>query len=77
MWIAKIFGKWGRVNDDEQSEPAQFPPHPAASTRRPVAPREPQAAQPKPAKSKANNGKGFDPYDSGSFKQQDWKRIHR
>jgi hypothetical protein len=76
MWFARLFG--GREDDD--SEPSEFPPHPAANATKsaPIAAR-PQCqhkngAQPK----KAPPAKGFDPYNSGEFdKHKAWERVIR
>ena len=76
MWFAKLFG--GREDDSEASE---FPPHPAAvtkpaaSTVRPSTQLDKASGSPKPAKAK---GKGFDPYNSGTFdKNRAWEKVIR
>lgn len=76
MWFAKLFG--GREDD---SEPSEFPPHPAANAPKPTAPtvhpsqHTEKSLQPK----KVQSGKGgFDPYNSGNFdKNKAWERVIR
>lgn len=76
MWFAKLFG--GREDD---SEPSEFPPHPAANAPKPAAPsvqpsqHNEKSSQPK----KGATGKGgFDPYNSGNFdKNKAWERVIR
>jgi hypothetical protein len=75
MWFAKLFG--GR--EDDNSEPSEFPPHPAANTPKPA----PVAVRPSPqhdrsSSKKARPAKGFDPYNSGEFdKHKAWERVIR
>lgn len=73
MWLARLFG---RRRDD--SEPAEFPPHPAADIgaiqQRPKA-KLPNGGHAPAAAPKAN---GFDPYNSGAFsKASAWERVNR
>ena len=77
MWFAKLFG--GREDD---SEPSEFPPHPAANTSKPTAPnvrpshRNEASAQQQPKKRPVKGG--FDPYNSGTFdKNKAWERVIR
>lgn len=67
MWLEKLFG---RKEDD--SEPAEFPRHPASdpiSTSRTAA---------RPAAAVVPKGKGFDPYNSGAFRKASaWERVSR
>jgi hypothetical protein len=77
MWFAKLFG--GRQDDD--SEPSEFPPHPAANTPKPAqtavrpSPQHESSLQPK---QKGRPAKGFDPYNSGEFdKHKAWERVIR
>ena len=74
MWFAKLFG--GRRDDD--SEPSEFPPHPAATKAAPTAAR-PSAPQDKGIEPKKGRpAKGFDPYNSGEFdKNKAWERVIR
>jgi hypothetical protein len=76
MWFARLFG--GRKGDD--SEPSEFPPHPAATAPKPMS----VAVRPSPqhdknsGSKKAPKAKGFDPYNSGEFdKQKAWERVIR
>ena len=77
MWFAKLFG--GREDDD--SEPSEHPPHPAASAAKTIAPS--VQASPNTEKSslpkRGQPGKGgFDPYNSGNFdKNKAWERVIR
>jgi hypothetical protein len=73
MWFAKLFG--GREDD---SEPSEFPPHPASNTSKAM----PTNVRPAPAnpgsKPKKGAAKGFDPYNSGNFdKNKAWERVIR
>ena len=74
MWFAKLFG--GREDDSEASE---FPPHPAAASLKPT----PSSVRPVThdkgsAPRKPASGKGFDPYNSGSFdKNRAWEKVIR
>ena len=76
MWLAKLFG--GQRDD---SEPSEFPPHPAANTG--AAPSRPAATMTTPGGGNAVHKalpkakvKGFDPYNSGVFrKAAAWERI--
>ena len=75
MWFAKLFG--GRQDDD--SEPSEFPPHPAANSTKPtpvaVRPQELDKKSPAP---KGRPAKGFDPYNSGGFdRNKAWERVIR
>lgn len=76
MWFAKLFG--GRRDDD--SEPSEHPPHPAANAPKAVAPTV-HASQHNQKSSPAKKGqpaKGFDPYNSGNFdKNKAWERVIR
>jgi hypothetical protein len=74
MWFAKLFG--GREDD---SEPSEFPPHPAANNPKQVAAiRPPLQSEESPAPKKAGPRKGFDPYNSGNFdKNKAWERVIR
>jgi hypothetical protein len=75
MWFAKLFG--GREDDD--SEPSEFPPHPAANSSKPapVAVRPSSEIEKIPLK-KSPPAKGFDPYNSGNFdKNKAWERVIR
>jgi hypothetical protein len=75
MWFAKLFG--GR--EDDNSEPSEFPPHPAANAPKPT----PVAVRPQPqhdssSSKKTRPAKGFDPYNSGEFdKHKAWERVIR
>ena len=76
MWFAKLFG--GREDD---SEPSEFPPHPAANGPKPTPPTvHPSHHNEKslpPQKAKPGKG-GFDPYNSGNFdKNKAWERVIR
>jgi len=73
MWFARLFG--GRPDDGEDDEqptatPVVRPATSGAVTRPPA-----------PVKSQAKvvpKGKGFDPYNSGSFERRNaWERIGR
>lgn len=74
MWLAKLFG---RQRDD--SEPSEFPPHPAANTG--TAPSRPAASITTPGGKAPHNrsvpkAKGFDPYNSGAFRKASaWERV--
>jgi hypothetical protein len=75
MWFAKWFG--GREDD---SEPSEFPPHPAAVTSKPapVAVRPSSQHETKVPSKKGRPAKGFDPYNSGEFdKHKAWERVIR
>jgi hypothetical protein len=76
MWFARLFG--GRPDegkDDEQptATPVVRPASSAAVTRPPAQPPvKGQNGKPSP------KGKGFDPYNSGSFERRNaWERIGR
>ena len=76
MWFARLFG--GRKDDD--SEPSEFPPHPAAHSPKPtpvaVRPQHEQDKNSPPQKPRP--GKGFDPYNSGGFdRNKAWERVIR
>ena len=72
MWFAKWFG--GR-NDD--SEPSEHPPHPAARTVK-ARPDDVRPLNTSDTKKKPAAGKGFDPYNSGTFdKNKAWERVIR
>ena len=75
MWFARLFG--GR--DDEGSDdelPTATAPQPPALTRPPAVPT--QSAVQNGALKKPPKGKGFDPYNSGTFERQNaWERITR
>jgi len=76
MWFARLFG-----SSDDDSEPSEFPPHPAANvTKAPSDTSRPSARTDLENSKKAHlpKGKGFDPYNSGSFdKQKAWERVLR
>ena len=75
MWFGKLFGE--REDDSEASE---FPPHPAAASSKPAAPTVHASASTGkgPAPRKPTPGKGFDPYNSGSFdKNRAWEKVIR
>ena len=75
MWFAKLFG--GREDD---SEPSEFPPHPAASTPKPTPSLRPtpQLETTAPPRKKIAGKGGFDPYNSGNFdKNKAWERVIR
>lgn len=72
MWFAKLFG--GREDEGADEEPTAVPPAEASTpaiTRPPAKPaRKARVIDPK--------GKGFDPYNSGSFERRNaWERIGR
>ena len=75
MWFAKLFG--GREDD---SEPSEFPPHPAANSPKTIVPTFHPSQHNEnslPAK-KGRPAKGFDPYNSGDFdKNKAWERVIR
>jgi hypothetical protein len=77
MWFAKLFG--GSEEDD--SEPSEFPPHAAAGSRTPALTDRPPPQHQKssaPAKGRQGKGKGFDPYNSGTFdKNRAWEKVIR
>lgn len=75
MWFAKLFGGRDDGSDDELPT-AVAPPPPALTAPTAAAP---QPAEPVSAASaKAPKGKGFDPYNSGTFERQNaWERIGR
>jgi hypothetical protein len=76
MWFAKLFG--GREDDD--SEPSEHPPHPAAGAPKPMAPAvHPHNTEKSLLPKKGQPGKGgFDPYNSGNFdKNKAWERVIR
>jgi hypothetical protein len=73
MWFAKLFG--GDREDD--SEPSEHPPHPAAVRTSKSASSE-QPPQHNVTTKKAAPRKGFDPYNSGGFdKNKAWSRVIR
>jgi hypothetical protein len=68
MWFAKWFG--GRDEVEDTDEPARFAPPPSR-------PPEQSAATVAPKK-KGQPGKGFDPYNSGSFEKRNaWERVSK
>lgn len=72
MWIAKWFGGRKEVSE-ETDEPARFAP---PTMRRPEEPAYTSPAR-KPSPPVAAK-KGFDPYNSGSFKRRNaWEKISR
>jgi hypothetical protein len=75
MWFAKWFG--GSQEDD--AEPSEHPPHPAAARASNVVATPEHSSQPKTAPAaKLAPAKGFDPYNSGSFdKHKAWSRVIR
>ena len=75
MWFAKWFG--GREREDD-SEPSEHPPHPLASAP-PAAPTTVRPSSSRDTRQKtAAKGKGFDPYNSGSFdKNKAWEKVKR
>jgi hypothetical protein len=74
MWFAKLFG-----GSEDDSEPSEFPPHAAAEAKRPsVADRPSPQRQKNSAPAKGHPGKGFDPYNSGTFdKNRAWEKVIR
>jgi len=75
MWLANLFG--GREDD---SEPSEFPPHPAANTPKTssLAVRSSSPEDKSSAPKKTPGAKGFDPYNSGNFdKNKAWERVIR
>jgi hypothetical protein len=69
MWFAKWFG--GRKETPEDDEPARF--------SAPIRSEQPVVTTPRPSgKPGQAKGKGFDPYNSGSFERRNaWERINR
>ena len=74
MWFAKWFG-----GSEDDSEPSEFPPHVAANSKTPTSTDRPQPQHKKAsAPAKGRPGKGFDPYNSGTFdKNRAWEKVIR
>jgi hypothetical protein len=68
MWFPKWFG--GRNEVEDTDEPARFAPPATRPTQ--------QSAAKTGAKTPAQRGTGFDPYNSGAFEKRNaWERVSK
>jgi hypothetical protein len=75
MWLARLFN--GRRDD---SEPAEFPPHPAAigGAVQVSRPKASVHTTQQTAAAVVKKGTGFDPYNSGAFRKTSaWERVNK
>lgn len=77
MWLARLF-----TGSSDDSEPSEFPPHPAATCVATQIPARSASSTASASMTSAHNpavkGSGFDPYNSGAFRKSSaWERIGR